>query len=44
LVEQIDWVVTKVVKEQKMRETSFNQVLDKAYDKDQEMRCVHPGL
>jgi hypothetical protein len=35
----------KVIKEKQMRETtSFNQVLDKAYDRAQEMRCVHPGF
>jgi hypothetical protein len=44
LVGRIDWVATEVVKEKQMRETSFNQVLDKAYDRDQEMRCVHPGF
>jgi hypothetical protein len=37
-------VVTKVIKEKQMREMSFNQVLDKAYDRAQEMQCVHPGF
>jgi hypothetical protein len=37
-------VVTEVVKEWKMREMVFNQVLDKVYDRDQEMWCVHPSL
>jgi hypothetical protein len=44
LVGWIDWVATEVVKEKKMRETVFNQVLDKVYLKADEMRCVHPSL
>jgi hypothetical protein len=37
-------VATEVVKEKQIWEMLFNQVLDKAYDRDQEMQCVHPSL
>jgi hypothetical protein len=37
-------VAMEVVKEKQMREMVFNQVLDKAYDRSQEMWCVHPSL